>query len=388
MLQTLHGTRPDGKLWSRRIEWLSDGALVRSAWVLRHAGSAAALLLACLAPSQAQDEVPVKQPCAGSDKACASQALRTHPLRTIAAWGEALRQPVRTRVGPAAAALVEFLTLDNIQHGYPERPRSARPDAAFMADVQGAMAELPPAVWRVLGEQLLGVYLVDDLGGTGFSDYVVDASGKAVGAYVVLDAAVLGARTANAWASWKESSPFQPSHRYQLQARIADAPQDNRRNAIQYILLHELGHVVAAMRGGIHPPWTLAPRAVEDTSAYPFFNLSWRVDRSANAYRSLFDGAFPQRRQVVYYFGARLQARDMVEVYTQLSRTNFPSLYAATQPGDDFAESFASYVHTVLLQRPWQVTLLRDGEVVKTYGACWSDPRCAQKRSILEALLR
>lgn len=356
--------------------------------LLWRAGCAVALWLACLATSQAQFETPAKLPCASSDKACAREALRTHPLRNIVAWGEALRQPVRARVGPAPAALVEFLALDNIQHGYPERPRAARVEAAFMADVEGAMADLPPAVWRLLGEQLLGVYLVDDLGGTGFTDYVVDASGKPVGAYVVLDAAVLGARTANAWASWKENTPFLPSPAYQLQARIADGAQDNRRNAIQYILLHEIGHVVAAMRGGIHPPWTQAPRAVEDASAYPFFQLSWRVDRSANAYRSLFDDAFPQRRQVVYYFGARLQARDMVEVYAQLERTNFPSLYAATQPGDDFAEAFASYVHTVLLQRPWQITLTRDGEVVKTVGACWFERRCAQKRALLEGMLR
>ena len=78
----------------------------------------------------------------------------------------------------------------------------------------------------------------------------------------------------------------------------------------------------------------------------------------------------------------------MAAAYGSLEKTNFPTLYAATTPGDDFAESFVSYVHTALMKRPWEITIRKDGEVVKSYRTCWEEPRCAAKRRILEDLLR
>lgn len=88
-----------------------------------------------------------------------------------------------------------------------------------------------------------------------------------------------------------------------------------------------------------------------------------------------------------YYFGAKLAAADMAATYANLEKTNFPSLYAATQPGDDFAEAFASYVHVVLQRRLWQITISRDGEVLKRFDACWDEPRCTAKRRVLEQMI-
>ncbi|MBC7469468.1 MAG: hypothetical protein H7322_09100 [Ramlibacter sp.] len=77
----------------------------------------------------------------------------------------------------------------------------------------------------------------------------------------------------------------------------------------------------------------------------------------------------------------------MVPTYASLEETNFPSLYAATAPGDDFAEAFASYVHVVLLRRPWEIALSQGGKVVKVVRSCWDQPRCAAKRAVMEQLL-
>jgi hypothetical protein len=77
----------------------------------------------------------------------------------------------------------------------------------------------------------------------------------------------------------------------------------------------------------------------------------------------------------------------MMPAYARLKNTNFPSLYAATTPGDDFAESFASYVHVVLMHRPWQITITRNDAVAYVFNACWGETRCAEKQRILERLL-
>ena len=326
-------------------------------------------------------------PCAGADKECAQQAMKNHAAIRIATWKGALSLPVAERIGPAPPQLVEYINLDNIANGFPERPRAASLDAALLTDVKGAIADLPAAIWELFGDRLVGVYFVAGLGGTGYTDYVLDAQGKPVKGFVVLDAAVLAGQRANAWATWKENTPFKGGAGFRLDARIEAEGNDNRRNAIQYILLHELGHVLS-IGSDIHPPWNISPKDVGSEAKYPFFDLSWSIDRQADKYRTRFDANFPQRTNTVYYFGAKLAAADMLPTYARLKQTNFPSLYAATAPGDDFAESFASYVHVVLMRRPWQVTILRDGKPVDTFRSCWGEPRCTKKQKLLERIIR
>lgn len=349
---------------------------------------AAFLAVAALfAPQHVAAQEVVSLPCADADKECARRAMKHHVATDVANWQAMLALPAADRIAPAPPQLVEYIALDNIANGYPERPRAARLDAGLLADVKAAIADLPTAIWALFGERLAGVYLVEGLGGTGYTEYVFDAQGRPVKGFIVLDAAVLAGQRANAWATWKENTPFAPGAGYRLEARIEADGKDNRRNAIQYILLHELGHVLS-IGADIHPPWNLSPKQIDAAAKYPFFALAWTVDRAADKYRSRFDANFPQRASTVYYFGAKLAAADMLSAYSNLKRTNFPSLYAATAPGDDFAESFASYVHVVLMRRPWQVTISRDGKPVEIFRACWGEPRCAQKQQMLERLVR
>ena len=313
------------------------------------------------------------------------RALHEHPARKLPAWEAQFAQPLVERIAPASPSLVEYLNWDNVANGYPEHPRAAEPSRNFVAELKAAMAELPREVQLLFVDRLAGIALVENLGGTGYTDVVIDAKEHPVAGYIVLDAAVLDRLTANQWATWKERSPFKPDADWELDARIEDNAQDSRRNAIQYILLHELGHVLS-IGGNVHPPWTVQPKDGGPDDAYPFFQLSWRT--RDNRYVTTFEDAFDVRRDVAYYFGAKLPGARMGDAYSQLAKTNFPSLYAATRPGDDFAESFASYVHVVLMGKPWEITLRRGGHDVLVFKACWEEPRCAAKRRLLEEILK
>ena len=341
-----------------------------------------AMVLAMAVPASAADGAP----CQDSDKPCLLRAIRAHPARLLAGWKEDLARPLGERLAVAPASLVDYLNLDNRLNDFPERPRAAVLDAGFIDDVKGAIAGLPPALWQLFERRLAGVYFVEELGGTGFTDFVADEAGRQVAGLIVLDAGVLKKQTANAWSTWKENTPFSADPLYRLEARIETEANDNRKNAIRYILLHELGHVLS-IGGNIHPPWNVDAADIQSPSDYPFFSLSWTIDRAAKRYVSLFEADFPQRRNLSYYFGAKLTAADMDATYANLQQTNFPSLYAATRPGDDFAEAFASYVHVVLQRRSWQVTITRGGELLKDFRACWDEPRCAGKRRLMEQIL-
>jgi hypothetical protein len=76
----------------------------------------------------------------------------------------------------------------------------------------------------------------------------------------------------------------------------------------------------------------------------------------------------------------------MPKIYADLEGTDFPTLYAATHPSDDWAESFVTYVHSVLMKKPFSIKIKKDGNVVKDFSLCWGTPRCAKKEAIMAKL--
>ena len=338
-----------------------------------------AFLTVLLVASTALAETPA------CDARCdAIKKLRAHRARQAEFWREAMQAPVESRIGIGGPDLVDYLRLDAIKIGIPDRPRSAQPPKGFVADLKAAFAQIPPQVKAMLTSRLAGIYLVDGIGSTGFSDVIVAPDGRQVGGFIVLDSTALTNRNANTWATWRENTPFKPSPRTTIRATIEPAASDTRTAAIQYILVHELAHVLA-VANNIHPPWDVKPEQPKP-DAYQYFDLAWSV--RDGKYVTRFDADFPQRRDVVYYFGPRIDADDAAAVYARLEHTNFTSLYASTHPADDFAEAFASYVHTQLMGRPFEITIARDGKIAKRFTACWSHPRCADKRRWFDSLFR
>jgi hypothetical protein len=325
-------------------------------------------------------------PCAETDKKCAREFALKNPVKQKSFWAESMAKPVDERIATAPPQLLMYLTLDNIAAGVPNRPRATDVSAELMADIKAALAEIPAPVKKLVDKKLAGIYLVRDLGGTGLTDYAnAGFAGKDAG-FIVLDADVFtkeNAQTANGWATWKESTPFKKGNALRLEALIESPENNNRKNAIQYILLHELGHVLS-IGENIHPRWDGPASSVEK---FPFSTLSWKSPNAEGKYRTRFDGDFPQQRQLVYYFGAQISEEFLLDTYLQWSRTSFPTLYAATSPGDDFAESFASYVHTVIQQRPWKINIYRYGKLVQNYDVGWEEKRCDEKRAMMEKIL-
>jgi hypothetical protein len=326
-----------------------------------------------------------KLPCDYGERKCAEKAKEGHASHKLDLWKPALARPLEERIGIAPPELVEYLALDNIHGGIPNKPRAAQPSQEFLRDVRLALAELPPRVIGALLPKLGGIHFVEDFGSTGFLIYPHDEKGTTVGV-MILDPVVLGKYPANAWATWKENTPFKPAPGLSLQAVIEKDGEDSRKNAIQYILLHELGHVLPIGRKA-HPMWVVPPPKPMATADYPFFELSWAVAEKERRYVTKFDSTFTQRKDVRYYFGAKLPGEQMLQIYEALEKTNFPTLYAATHPFDDLAESFVTYVHTVLMGKPFAIRIFKDGKLAKEFGACWNEPRCAEKRKLLEQLL-
>ena len=344
-------------------------------------------LIFCLLVLQAlvaNAQQPPALPCMKGDAKCAAAERLKSPTRNKSYWAAAFDKPLEQRFGIAPEELLVYLNLDNMAEGFPNTPHAVTPSADLLKDVGDAIAELPIEIKALVDKKLAGIYFVSDLGGTGYTDYARGGWFSRDTGFIVLDMDVLARQSANAWATWKENTPFRPDAAYQLEAQIENAAGDNRKNAIQYILLHELAHVLS-IGEDFHPEWDKPRRSLEK---FPFSHLSWKFVPADGSYETRYDESFSRiRKDVKYYFGAKLDASRMNEAYEKLQATNFPTLYAATNPMDDFAESFVTYVHTVLQKRPWEIRLFREGKLARRVVACWEEKRCAEKRRLLESIL-
>lgn len=320
--------------------------------------------------------------------------LQTHPVRSIGYWQQPDQfKPRKINIGPAPAELIEFMHLDNAFQGYSQRPVPVSHDSEILRDVETAMASLPRAVRRIAERRLFYIALVRDLGGgTGYMDVVAGADGSAAGGFIVLDEGALD-RTANAWASWREGSAFQPGTDWSIEVRIEAPEDDNRVNAIRYILLHELGHVADAVLGVTQ----IGGGNTQNIADNGFYELSWTYPPPSqttvlpgDTMRSRFDDGWPDRENLGFYSfdASRFDLDDVLPIYGWLRETNFPTLYAASSSADDFAESFVNYVHVVLDGRPFEIRLQKGEHSEFLCGSCWDSPICAGKRATMKRLIQ
>ena len=262
-----------------------------------------------------------------------------------ALWDQLYDVPLLDRLGPAQHEIINHVAQVNAATGVAAQPTSTRVDDGFHADVRAAMAAMPPSVQVLLDGVLLGVRYARRLGSSAISDIVVSGEGVILGVVVALDVDAFEARTANAWATWKENTPFAPQPGYRLEVQIAAPGDDNRQRALQYLLLHEFGHVLAAGRG-LLPEWWNAAQVMRDADDYHYLPLAWQITPALQT-MPLPENDFPLRADIAYYQAPRLAASQMRDAYAQLQGANFATLYAATSMHEDFAESFASYVHAM-----------------------------------------
>jgi hypothetical protein len=118
----------------------------------------------------------------------------------------------------------------------------------------------------------------------------------------------------------------------------------------------------------------------------PFLAASWVVTGGRFTHK---DATHPIPGETPYYSAsADRPPGDAVPAYYEwLAHSPFVTLYAASNPYDDFADSLATYVHTELLGRPFALRVYKDDRLVHRVGSCWKKPRCQAKRRLLEEFL-
>lgn len=300
-------------------------------------------------------------------------------------WAVMAQHDVLDRHGPAPDELVRYVGMVNTALKVDAIPVAAAAPAGFLHDMQTAMAQIPATILALLDGALLGVFFSTGLGSSAITDVIVNHDGQILGSVVMLDLDAFMDRDANAWATWKENTPFSASSRLRLEVEIADGQDNTRANAMQFLLLHEFGHVLTAGKQFL-PIWWLPPEAMKQTADYDFLRLGWQINAEKRIVPKV-EEDFAERTGIFYYDTRGLDDAAMLSAYRALQQTSFPSLYASTNAFDDFAETFATYVHSVLLGKPARVRIVSDDAIYLERDNFWASPRSAPKRAFMQELL-
>lgn len=251
----------------------------------------------------------------------------------------------------------------------------------------------PPALQRVFCS-LKVIYVEKDFAGTAYAGLMTDSSGKTVGAKMGIRKSVLDDQlTLSAWASWKEQLSFggvtdSYTHTPGLPLIFTqtDAPVND---FLYFVIAHEFGHIFDFANGINRYASDECRRKQEKDSSiacelHPesWGALSWITDQTAKP-----ENEFPNRKNLCFYWceDHPLNRSIASSLYESLDRSAFISIYATTQPWDDFADSLAYF----LMAENLKTRYLLDTAQGRTYDvmAKLRSPQFASKHQFLKSFM-
>jgi hypothetical protein len=264
---------------------------------------------------------------------------------------------VADRIGPAPKLVLDHLrTMDGRDDYAAYTPTDTEKQLALQ------YLDLLPAWFdAMLKDRLVGIYFVENLLGAGFTEFVLDGKDK-VHAFIAVNPATLLTGLSE-WMTAREASCFQPGSG-------ADAPSvfvecSGSYKALLYALVHECGHVADHV---YHFTPYVEPTIKElglGVAATPFIENVW-TDYAKPESRA----DFPLRTDVTFYKtggGPKIPVASAAGMYRSLEGSPFPSLYAAQNWAEDFAECFTWYFFTDRLQQSYTIGVKRGAAVEVSY---------------------
>lgn len=305
--------------------------------------------------------------------------------RRASFWGDDWKnKPLAERVRILPEAAVPSLRAE-LSEGRGASTLHPATDADYvLRDLREAMDELPESVTRLVDRRLIGVFLVEGLSDAEREMHnlglALEVSGfwrQHAGTVILIDRDETDMRANLAMASM-EYVPTGEYRGFRVQSRLARRGDNDRKTTLRYVLVHELGHLIDYDLGITPYSFNYAG----ETVGCGFTCLSWITPRRHRFSPNL---DMAMRNIEAGNYEAFLEA--LPTTFAALSKSNFPSLYATTLPEEDFAESFAQYVHSVMLGHPWELTLRVNGTIRGRLGSCYLERRCPDKKVYFERLL-
>jgi|GEM_PF-3069153 len=249
--------------------------------------------------------------------------------------------------------------------------------------IDRAFAGLPQKLVKKVSPLIRAIYFVEGLGSSGIAEIVYDSSGNPLSSFLVFDRSVLNLN-ANEWCTKKERTPFLQDGTIKITCQLEKYTSSH--GAFQYILLHEIGHVLQINNPQLPFPSLHAENA-ELLKDSDYFKISWQLNKKG-AIVPLAPLPTQNKCKFDYYLDdPPCSAKEAELFYGDLAQSTFATPNSVKNPVEDFADGFANYIHTQVLKKAFIITIEYAGKKL-VYKDCWNEQRCEAKKKIFEAFSR
>lgn len=299
--------------------------------------------------------------------------LMSHPAMSESTWIACRARSLEDRVSTAPETLIEYINLLYGENGHRENVRSPVDDVGLINETRSALIGLPEQIRGHMAKHLVGVFFVDNLSTAGLAHILKARWGHKFG-LIVLNKELLQT-SLGSFLSTRESSAFGKGG-LSVSIHFDEGSSDNRAALIRYLILHEYGHIYSVVEG-IEPHYF----SVLNPASGEFAKISWD-----QASRSKYDSSFEDRKSLRFYQGRTILTNERIEpAFNGLMDSDFISFYSARSSREDFAETFAIYVYSVVMKNRFSLQILDNGRLLKEVKCPINHPRFLRKRRFFDA---
>ena len=240
---------------------------------------------------------------------------------------------------------------------------SYKPSKKEIQIINKSFSLLPPLMLKYIKERVIEIYFINDLWGSGMTDWLVDKNGK-IFCVMYFNPMTLK-KNMSEWLTYKERTCFKKDHKDTL---------ISIRGGVKYsgflgILLHEGTHVIDYCKNitDYVEANTLRVRKYFNKKILitPFTKKIWQ-----SIYKPSSKYDFPIRKKITFYGfskGPKLKLSEAPTAYEQLSKTPFVSLYGGLSWAEELAELALFYHITKVLKQPYVIELKKNKQIVFSY---------------------
>jgi hypothetical protein len=311
------------------------------------------------------------------------------PARNIENYTFPPQGNIEDRVFTTPQFLIDYYTDIDKSLIPADKPYKAyKPTESEMAEIKTVIRQLPKQYKDKVSPRLLGIYFIENLIGSGWSEWMPGKDGKRY-YYMLFNSKVLK-MGASEWITGKEKSALiMDKPGYDLEIDIGGGM-----SGFYYIFYHEFSHVFVYIVG-VTPgepgsdkasQFVVMANSPSMRKKYPFISGVWQqYTVPVKEYN------FPGRENVTFYGlsgGPKIKISEASGYYEKLRSTPFVTLYGSQSWMEDYAEFIAAYMNVEVMKRPWVLRIKKDGIVIYEMNGVFDRKLIDFRMKFAEGLLK
>ncbi|PIK15321.1 hypothetical protein [Halobacteriovorax sp. JY17] len=313
--------------------------------------------------------------------------LEKHPLSKLSAWQWSNNRNIETKVTSQLTGqeeeLLEILKGAHSLYSPHNLIKSEIASQNFQHVFRYSLLSLPKELKIFLNKHLKRIFLVKGLGVSTLTIQLHQSEKVNSGQFIsFLDIDVLNQKI-NDWYKWRESTAFKADSSYTFSPYLSheNTVVDTSQMALSYLVA-----IILNWNPNYFPTskenYFLAPEK------YQFLNQSWKLTNGIVTPKR--DDLNEDLHYLRYYSKGEplFSNKDQPKFYQELESTNFINLFSLMGSSKDFIESFANYIYVEKLEHPFSIDFFNNGELTGSFGSCWQQVRCQQKKKVIESILK